>query len=436
MLPLSKRLVAAILSAFLAVSAMIAGASPAAAQEAVAPPKIDAAAAILIDAETGQVLFEQNADTPLPPASMAKMMTEYLVLKAVRSGQLSWDQVVTVGENAASQIGSRIFLARGDKHTIRELYIATAVGSANDASVQLAEAVAGSEEAFVELMNETARQLGMTNTHFINATGLDRADMPEKFRPPESAGETEMSARDAALLAYTILKEVPEFLEFSSILEYQFRERDKDPILNWNWMLESASVKPALRQFSYQGVDGMKTGHTSRALNCFTGTAKRGDRRLIAVVMGVPGRWDEGRRFLETAKLFDYGFNAFETATIVDAKTAVEGYEEVPVKKGKHRSVPVVTGSDIVRLMPKGGKAEVTAAEVRFNEPVVAPVSQGDKLGTVTFSFKDPVTGQIDSETLDLIAARDVPKAPWWQLTLRSIGDFFVSLFKGIVNLF
>ena len=436
MLPLSKRLVAAVLSALMAVSAMIAVASPAEAQEAVAPPKIDAAAAILIDAETGQVLFEQNADTPLPPASMAKMMTEYLVLKAIQSGQLSWDQVVTVGENAASQIGSRIFLAQGDRHTIRELYIATAVGSANDASVQLAETVAGSEEAFVDLMNETARQIGMTNSHFINATGLDRADMPEKFRPPESAGETEMSARDAALLAYTILKEVPEFLEYSSILEYKFRERDKDPMLNWNWMLESAAEKPALRQFSYPGVDGMKTGSTSRALNCFTGTAKRGDRRLISVVMGVPGTTEQGRRFLETAKLFDYGFSAFETATIVDAKTAVEGYEEVPVRKGKARSVPVVTASDIVRLMPKGGKTEISAAEVRFDEPIVAPVNQGDKLGSVTFTFQDPVSGATVSETLDLIAARDVPKAPWWQLTLRSIGDFFVSLFRGIVNLF
>lgn len=435
MFHLSKRCFALMLAVALAMSGIVRGDEAAAAQAA--PPfKIDGAAAILMDAETGQVLFEQNADTPLPPASMAKMMTEYLVLKAIRSGQLSWDQVITVGENAASQIGSRIFLARGDKHTVEELYIAVAVGSANDAAVQLAEAVAGSEQAFVELMNETAKKLGMTNSHFINATGLDRADMPEKFRPPESAGETVMSARDAARLAYHILKEEPDFLKYSSILEYKFRERDKKPMLNWNWMLEAASAKPALRQFSYPGVDGMKTGHTSRALNNFTGTAKRGDRRLISVVMGVPGTAEEGRRFLETAKLFDYGFNQFEKRTLVEAKTAVPEHEQVEVRKGKFRRVPVVTATDLTLLVPKGMKPEVSVREVRLNESIVAPLSQGDVLGSVTYAYTDPATGKPATATIDLIAARDVPKASWWRLLFRGIGDFFAGLFKGIVDLF
>ena len=435
MFHLSKRCFALMLIIALAASGMFPGGKAAAAETA--PPfKIDGAAAILMDAETGQVLYEQNADTPLPPASMAKMMTEYLVLKAIRSGKLSWDQVITVGENAASQIGSRIFLARGDKHTVEELYIAVAVGSANDAAVQLAEAVAGSEEAFVELMNETAREIGMTNSHFINATGLDRADMPEKFRPPESVGETEMSARDTAILAYHILKEEPDFLKYSSILEYKFRERDKTPMLNWNWMLEAAAEKPALRQFSYEGVDGMKTGHTSRALNNFTGTAKRGDRRLISVVMGVPGTAEQGRRFLETAKLFDYGFNQFEKRTLVEAKAPVSGHETVAVKKGKSRRVPIVTATDVTLLVPKGVQLEVTVQEVRVNETIVAPLSQGDVLGSVTYAYTDPATGKPATATVDLIAAKDVPKAGWWRLLFRGIGDFFSNLFKGIVNLF
>lgn len=425
------RTIAAMLSLAL-LAGLLLSAAPSAA--AAAPNlQLNARAAILLDAETGQVLYELNADEPLPPASMAKMMTEYLVEKSVQDGKISWTDVVTVGDNAAKQIGSRVFLAKGDKHTVEELYKATAIASANDASVQLAEYIAGSEQEFVKLMNQTAQAMGLTNTYFINATGLDRADMPEEFRPADNR-ETQMSARDAALLAYHIIKEVPQLLEVAKIPSLKFRERDDKATPNWNWMLESNKDVPNFRKFAYPGVDGLKTGHTSRAGNNFTGTSLRNGTRLIAVVMQVPGGLNDGNRFLETAKLFDYGFNNFEKKTIVEAKQQAG---TLPVKKGKQKQVTAITANDITILAPKDTEVEIT--ETTINEPesgLTAPLKAGDLIGTATYKYTDPVTGETREGTVDLVAGEDVAKANWFVLLMRSIGAFFSGLFKGIVGMF
>lgn len=433
---ITKRFVAVIvLINLLSVFAISSMAS--AANELPGAPQLQAESAILMDAESGQILYQLNADDPAPPASMSKMMTEYLVSKSIREGKHSWDEVVNVSENAAQQVGSRIFLAEGDKHTIKELYIAMAVGSANDATAQLAVTVGGSEENFAKMMNDTAAELGMTTAHFINSTGLDRADMPEKYRPSSIEGETVMSAKDAAILAYHILKEEPEFLEIAKIPSYKFRERDENPIVNWNWMLESNKDVPNFRKFAYPGVDGLKTGHTSNAGNCFTGTALRNGTRLIAVVMGVPGGTNDGKRFLETAKLFDYGFNNFEKKTILQAKSAVPEHETLKVKKGKSKNLSVVTATDITVLIPKGQAVEPVVQEVISTpDPLVAPIQVGDKVGTVTYKYKDPSTQEDKVVTIDLVASEDVSKASWWRLMFRAIGDFFSGLFQGIVDLF
>ncbi|MBB6677783.1 D-alanyl-D-alanine carboxypeptidase [Cohnella lubricantis] len=398
---------------------------------------LEADSAILMDAETGQVLYQNNADEALPPASMTKMMTEYLVYKAITEGKLSWDQVITVQENAALQIGSRVFLAEGDKHTVEELYKAMAIGSANDATVQLAETVGGSEEAFAKLMNDTAKELGMNDSHFINSTGLDRADMPEKYQPTSIEGETVMSAKDSATLARHIILTYPDFLDIAKIQSFKFRPTDKDPVVNWDWMLESNKNVTNFKKFAYPGVDGLKTGHTSKAGNCFTGTALQNGTRLIAVVMGVPGDTNDGQRFLETAKLFDYGFNNFEKKTLVEAKSTIVDHETLKVKKGAHKSVPVVTATDISALLPKGKTVEVTVNEVTpVADPLPAPIKQGDKVGTATYSYTDPATQEIVNATVDLIASEDVKKAGWFKLLMRAIGDFFSGLFNGIVDLF
>lgn len=444
---LSKRFVVySLLTSFLFLYVLSAGASIASAAEEQPAQKlttgavqVQANAAFLMDASSGQVMYQYDADTPRPPASMAKMMTEYLVNKAVKAGTISWDQVVTVGDNAAKQDrrGSIIYLAKGEKYTIKDLYDAMAIFSANDATVQLAEVVGSTEEQFAKMMNETAAELGMTNSHFINSTGLSRSMMPEGFKAESLEGETVMSARDTATLAYTILKEYPEILDTAKIVEKKFRARDKEPMLNWNYMLEQNLDNPYLKKFAYKGVDGLKTGHTDEAGNCFTGTALVNGTRLIAVVMGVPGNSKDGQRFLETARLFDYGFNGFEKQTILEAKAVVPEHETLKVKKGKSKKVAVVTATDLTLLVPKGSKTTPELVEVTpAQDPLAAPIKTGDKVGTATYKYKDPSTQEDKTINIDLIASEDVSKAGWFRMLLRAIGDFFSSLFNGIVDLF
>ncbi|MFC3750643.1 D-alanyl-D-alanine carboxypeptidase family protein [Paenibacillus sp. GCM10012306] len=390
--------------------------------------------AVLMEPTTGQILMSLNADVPLPPASMTKMMTEYLVADAVKNGQLSWDQKVIIQENASKQVGSRIFLAPGDEHTVEELYIAMAVGSANDATVALAELVSGSEQQFVELMNQTAQKMGMKTAYFINSTGLSRADMPAKFRP-ESNRETVMSAMDAAILARYIVTDHPDFNKYTTIQSYKFRERDKKPIVNYNWMLESNKDIANFKAYAYPGLDGLKTGHTSSAGNCFTGTAVRDGMRLISVVMGANS---EAHRFTETKKVLDYGFNNFEIKQVVAPKTVIEGTETVPVLKGKNKEVPVVTDQGVTFIVPKGTTSPKIESAVQTNDPatLVAPIATSSKVGKVTYTYKVDGMDLVQQKTVNLITAEEAEKAGWFKLFLRAIGEFFGDLFKGIKNLF
>lgn len=390
--------------------------------------------AVLIEPTTGEILLSLNADEPLPPASMTKMMTEYLVSDAVKNGKISWDQKVVIQENASKQIGSRIFLAEHDEHTVKELYIAMAVGSANDATVALAELVAGSEQEFVTMMNETAKKMGMKTAHFINSTGLDRADMPKKFRP-EAEGETVMSAMDAALLAKFIVTDHPDFTEFTTIQSYKFRERDSKPMVNYNWMLEANKNIPNFKAYAYPGLDGLKTGHTSSAGNCFTGTAVRDGMRLISVVMGANS---EAHRFTETKKVLDFGFNNFEIKQVVAPKAVIEGTETVPVLKGKNKEVSVVTDAGVTFIVPKGTVSPQIKTTVVTNDPatLVAPIAGASKVGKVTYSYQIEGMSLTQEKTVNLITAEEAEKAGWFKLLLRAIGSFFGDLFKGIKNLF
>ncbi|MFF2020138.1 D-alanyl-D-alanine carboxypeptidase family protein [Paenibacillus sp. NPDC058177] len=390
--------------------------------------------AVLMEPTTGEILMSLNADVPLPPASMTKMMTEYLVADAVKNGQLSWDQKVVVQENASKQVGSRIFLAQGDEHTVEELYIAMAVGSANDATVALAELVSGSEQQFVELMNQTAQKMGMKTAYFINSTGLSRADMPAKFRP-ESDRETVMSAMDAAILARYIVTDHPDFNKFTTIQSYKFRERDKKPIINYNWMLESNKDIANFKAYAYPGLDGLKTGHTASAGNCFTGTAVRDGMRLISVVMGAN---TEAHRFTETKKVLDYGFNNFEIKQVVAPKSVIQGTETVPVVKGKNKEVPVVTDQGVTFIVPKGTAAPKIESTVQTNDPatLVAPIATSSKVGKVTYTYKVDGMDLVQQKTVNLITAEEAEKAGWFKLFLRAIGEFFGDLFSGIKNLF
>lgn len=384
--------------------------------------KLEVSSAILMDAATGQVLYENNADVALPPASMAKMMTEYLVMEEIKNGRLKWEDPVTTSQHAADTIGSGQMLAVNETLTVKSMFEALSIYSANDASIALAEKVAGTEEEFSFKMNETAVKLGLSkDAHFINATGLGRIDMG-KYAPKNIQGETLMSARDVATLAYYVLKDHKEVLEFSSIPSKKLREKDKDPMINWNWMLEGNANTASFKPYVYQGLDGLKTGHTNEAGYCFTGTAERDGLRLISVVMGAKTR---AKSFLETAKVLNYGFNTFEMKEVITADSEVDAMKIVEVKKAVNTQVPVVTETSLSILVRKNAKDGdiVQTAETIEESKLVAPVKKGDVLGKLTVTYDD------QKYEVNLIAKDDVKKANWFKLLLRSIRNFFTNLF-------
>lgn len=394
-----------------------------------APLELEASSAILMDAATGQVIYEMNADVALPPASMAKMMTEYIVMEKIESGELKWDDMVTASRYAGNVIGSGGLLAEGDTHTVKDLFHSVTIYSGNDASVALAEKIAGTEENFAHMMNEKAREMGLSDeAHFINATGLNRVDIGE-FAPQGIEGETMLSARDSALLAYHILKDHIEVLEFTKIPRKKFRETDTTEMTNWNWMLEGFKDSVSLRNVAYEGLDGLKTGHTREAGYCFTGTAERNGIRLISVVMGTAG---ERQRFEETRKLLDYGFNNFDKLTVYAEGAELDELQSVRMSKGVKTTVPVEAGSELSLLVRRGtdGEEIVKEAVPMPENELVAPITKGDKVGTLNVSYD----GQQFS--IDIVAAEDNNKAGWFRLFFRGIKDFFINLGTGIKNLF
>jgi len=379
-------------------------------------------ASMLIEFETGQVMYEVNADEALPIASMTKLMTEYIVLKEVSNGRLNWDEIITVTPEAADThpSESQIYLATGDQHTVKDLYIAMAVGSANDATKALAIAISGSLPAFIDRMNETAQQLGLDSAVFTSATGIEDT--------------TVMSARDVVTLSRTIIKEHPEFLEYSSLQEYKFRERDKDPMINFNYMLGTNVNKSGLKHLAFEGVDGLKTGFISAAGYNFAGTVLRDGTRYISVVLDTRSM---NARFQETATLYNYAFATFEKQTLIAPKTVVEGYEKVKIKKGVLKELPVVTSRDITVVTTKGKEAtiELVNAELMTADELIAPLDAGTKVGTLTYKFVDP-SGKDIEYAVDLLTIEKAEKASWFKLFFRGIGDFFSGLFKSILDIF
>jgi serine-type D-Ala-D-Ala carboxypeptidase (penicillin-binding protein 5/6) len=412
---------------------------------------VRADAAILIEASSGRVLFEKNADTVLGIASMTKMMTEYLLLEAIKEGRVKWDQEYSVTEYvwqlSQDRSLSNVPLRRDGKYNLRELYEAMVIYSANGATAAIAEVIGGSEANFVKKMNEKAQELGLENYKFVNSHGLNNRDL--KGMHPEGTGPEEenvMSARATGKLAYRILKDFPEVLDTASIDKKKFREGTDDEIKmeNWNWMLPSLV-------FGYEGVDGLKTGTTDFAGYCFTGTASRDGKRFITVVMNAKNANGQGNykaRFDETRKMLDYAFSNYAIEEILPANSKIKGNESLPVIKGKKDKVKLFTKDPIEMVILNGEKGQykpvVVLDKKKLNKKgeLTAPVKKGDVVGYVTIKAKgdknisfldDKATDQIKVE---LIAAEEVEKANWFILMMRGIGDFFSGIWKSAASLF
>ena len=403
---------------------------------------LNAESAILVDAGTGKVLYAKNADIALPPASMTKMMTEYLVLEAIDEGKIDWDTTTQISDYAykisANVLFSGVGLTQDKDYAVRDLYNAMAVFSDNATTIALAELIAGSETEFVKMMNDKAEELGLSEYKFVNSSGLDNDslgdDMPKGTDPNAS---NLLSARSSAQLAYHLVNDYPEALEISSQTEVQFEDYT---IENLNWMLPHEAT--FLQSFHYEGMDGLKTGNTDLAGFTFTGTAERDGTRLITVVMKTSSKEE---RFRETAKLLDYGFNNFASEELFQAGHQLEDEGTLPVAKGKENEVSVSI-SEGIAIPIQAEEAELYSLEYHIDEEklndnneIVAPIEKGEKLGTATLVYQGEATdhGYIfdqESVVVDVVSDEAVEKANWFMLTLGAIGDFFGNIFTTAVD--
>lgn len=398
--------------------------------------------AILIDAESGKILYEENADSPLGIASMTKMMTEYLLFEAIKEGKISWDQEYKVTDYtyAISQDRrlSNVPLRKDGVYTIRELYEALAIYSANAATIAIAETIAGTETEFLKLMDAKAKELGLTDYKFVNSTGLNNKDL-QGMHPQGTGSEDEnvMPAKSVAKLAYHLLKDYPEVLETTKISKKVFREGTSDAINmdNWNFML------PGL-VYEYPGVDGLKTGTTDFAGHCFTGTAVRDDKRIIAVVMKAVDSKGVGSykaRFDAARALFDYGFNQFSEEEMLPAGYQFKDQSTLRVLKGKEKEVAIAVKNPI-RMMVKTSEKEQYVPKLELDESLLtegalqAPIKKGTVIGHVQLVKADGTDfGYILDQTSgsEVVVTETVEKAGWFSLTLSAIGHFFSNVWEG-----
>lgn len=392
--------------------------------------------AIIVDIDTGYILYSKDADEALPPASMTKMMTEYLVLEQISKGNISWDTKTEISDYAYwisnENIFSGVGLIKNKEYSVKSLYEAMAINSDNATSVTLAELIAGTEDDFVQLMNEKAEELDMQDTQFVNATGIDNILLDGKHPKSTKKDDTNlMSARDSAKLGYHIVKDYPEALEISSMVKTNF---DGTEILNSNWMLkhEASFLKP----YYYKGVNGLKTGHTDLAGYTLTATAEKEGKHLITVVMKTNSR-DE--RFKETEKLLNYGFDKFVDVELFPANFQIEKESIISVDKGKEETVEIAIKEAISLPIEKGTKEKYKLVYqmdknlLNEDDKLEAPIKSGEKVGTAEVIPDESVTyGSIlnDNEKIvvDLVAVNDVEKKNWFSLLVNGIEQFFINL--------
>ena len=359
-------------------------------------PQLAAKSYVLLDAASGKVLVENNGDQRLPPASLTKLMTAYIATLEIRKGKIGTQDMVPVSEHAwrtggAASGGSTMFLPLNSQASVDDLLHGVIIQSGNDASIALAEYIAGSEDAFADMMNETAARLGMSNSHFMNATGLPHA-------------EHYSSAHDMAILARAIINEDQEHYAIYAQKEFL-----------WN------NIKQGNRNLLLwrdKTVDGLKTGHTAEAGYCLVASAVRDGARMITSVVGTVS---ESARAAETQKLLTYGFRFFETRTFYK-----KGQElaQAQVWKGTVRQVKAGLGADLSLTLPKGQLEKLQAGMI-LNPQLTAPIAQGDVIGKVEVKLGEEVV-----HSADLIALEAVEEGSFFRRLWDSISLFFFGLFN------
>ncbi len=350
---------------------------------------ISSPSVILMEAQSGTVIYEKNSNQQLPPASVTKIMTLLITMEAIAEGKITMDDMVPISKNAQGIEGTTIFLEAGELMSVHDLIKGISIASANDACIAISEYIAGSEGEFVRMMNNRAKELGMNNTNFVNPNGLDNENHLT-------------TAHDIALMSRELIK-YEEIFDFTTIWLDYLRD-GKTELANTNKLLNS-----------YHGINGLKTGSTSKALFCLSATAKRDDMQLIAVVMAAP---TSNERFSDAAALLDYGFANYRLSKIANVEEVL-GY--VPVLKGTNESVAVACCEPLAVLVNRGRQNEVTN-KIELFENLQAPVKKGDKAGVVKFYLDKEFIGEIP-----LVATEDVERKTF----IQSLSGILKKWFLG-----
>ncbi|HET9112854.1 MAG TPA: D-alanyl-D-alanine carboxypeptidase family protein [Burkholderiales bacterium] len=349
------------------------------------PPQLNAKAWLLVDLQSGQTLAEHDADRRMEPASLTKLMTTYLAFAALKQGRLKLTDIVPVSTKAWKTEGSRMFIEPNKPVTVNELLHGMIIQSGNDATVALAEDIGGSEAGFVDMMNNEARQLGMTHTHFVTATGL-----------PDPQHYT--TARDLSLVASAIFRDFPEYAPLFAIKEYRYNNITQ---ANRNRLL-----------WSDPSVDGMKTGHTESAGYCLIASAHRGDRRLLAIVLGTSSDY---LRASETQRLLNYGFQSFDGVRLYAADQPVA---QLKVWKGKYNTVKAGFIHPVYLSVPRGRSADLKTT-LTTRQPLMAPLFRGQVIGTLTVSLDNRVLEQLPLQALENVSVASALGRAWDSLMLK-----------------
>lgn len=353
----------------------------------------NAKSGILFDYNSKTVIFEKNPDEQLAIASLTKMIAQIIILENIESGKLKWNDIITVSENAASFGGSQIYLEPNEKMSVEDLFKGISVASANDATVAMAETIAGSEEEFVKLMNKKVEKLGLKNTHFSNCTGLD----------VENHYST---ARDLSIIVRELLSH-EKILEFSSIYEDYLRE-DTD---NKFWLVNTNKL---VRQ--YQGADGLKTGHTDAAGYCLAATAKKNNMRLVAIVLGEE---NSKVRNSETMALLDYGFDLYEVNVIEKKNTKID---TLTLDKANRENVDIILKENVSIFKKKTDKQIDYTTELKMDR-VKLPIKKGDTVGKVIVKDKNNKT----ITTTEVTVKEDIKKINIFGLYIRNLKELVTS---------
>ena len=419
-----------------ATAAILAGVLPASTVVKADAPDINAEASLTVDAETGQILQGEEIDKELGIASMTKMLVEYIVFEELEAGNIEWETEITISDYAyeisQNYLLSNVPLLSGEVYTLKELYEAMAIYSANGATIAIAEHIAGSEPAFVDRMMETVESFGISDAKIYNASGLNNSFLGGQLYPGSvEADENTMSARSIAIIARQIINEYPEILEIASIPTMVFREETDGIFMeNWNWMLEGLSHERP-------NVDGLKTGTTDFAGYAFTGSAAEDGRRLITVVMNAEG--EMGDRFVETDRMMDYGFDQFEVQNVTDGWDQVYEYEPLEVINGKEDTVNFETSKTLEMLMQLDDSVEKDVTyTIEWDSNIVgedgtieAPFEAGMEIGQLVVDYTGNELGHLESEsgnTVALVTSESVGKANVFTLAWNWVVGVFDSI--------